>query len=513
MPGPLNVNQKKSFDVKPANQNVEKILFNHSVLDITIPENPLSKNLASILLSIIVPTYNRGDHIVHLVKSLEKIKGISFEVILMDDGSSDETPDRVRSYFQQNHRNTTFEYCYVDRELSDNFINRVGSIRNLGAMKAQGDYLLFLDSDIMFDTAILTKDLLSLIGNDIYQPFRVNLTHSQTLDVYKDDDQAEKYLNANKEAKLSWKTSIEKKNLDLTQWGASYFWLMKKESFKTVGGFKDCYTTYGWEDTDFILRARDHERNLIPLEAPVLHLNAENMFVEYSDDNIDRKIKLAEGAEILFHNNLDSLSFRCLYYGLIRAYIMYKGLSSFFDSPLKSEYLELLNYDAFLRLVNVDLGYSLVKFNFKESHLVNSHKEFLNNLLKEKIKLGKVLIISERVSLLPTILFLEPKLEVSEIKSIILQSGANYLDDLINFKDLIGWRFKSALLKNYRIKSSHLELSLPNKNKEIINHPLKFDSLIIITSSDRIDPVRIESLDKNTQVFNLKTIQFDNLNS
>lgn len=93
------------------------------------------------MLSILIPTFNRD--CTHLVQSLKKqadhISGLQYEVLVVDDASTDEQTKRANRIISQ------WANCAVE-ELPQN-IGRA-SIRNLLAKKAQYAYLLFLDSDV-----------------------------------------------------------------------------------------------------------------------------------------------------------------------------------------------------------------------------------------------------------------------------------------------------------------------------------------------------------------------------
>jgi glycosyltransferase involved in cell wall biosynthesis len=90
-------------------------------------------------LSVVIPTYNRAEKV---RKTVESVLGQSFtdlEVIVVDDGSSDETGqtlerafgDRIRYYFQSNQG--------------------VSVARNKGIAEAKGDWIAFLDSDDVWE--------------------------------------------------------------------------------------------------------------------------------------------------------------------------------------------------------------------------------------------------------------------------------------------------------------------------------------------------------------------------
>lgn len=84
--------------------------------------------------SIIIPTYNNARFVVQAVESALAQTYPDFEVIVVDDGSTDETREALAAYHQQ------IRYLYQE--------NRGPSAaRNAGFRASQGDFVLFLDSD------------------------------------------------------------------------------------------------------------------------------------------------------------------------------------------------------------------------------------------------------------------------------------------------------------------------------------------------------------------------------
>ncbi len=87
------------------------------------------------LFSIIIPTYNRAGLIVKTIKSAINQDFKSFEVIVIDDGSTDNTKELIG---ELNYSNLQY-FCIENSER--------GAARNFGATKAKGKFLYFLDSD------------------------------------------------------------------------------------------------------------------------------------------------------------------------------------------------------------------------------------------------------------------------------------------------------------------------------------------------------------------------------
>ena len=56
-------------------------------------------NSKEILISIIVPTYNRKELVIKLIDSLSNQKNKNFEIIVIDDGSTDDTYNILKNCF------------------------------------------------------------------------------------------------------------------------------------------------------------------------------------------------------------------------------------------------------------------------------------------------------------------------------------------------------------------------------------------------------------------------------
>jgi glycosyltransferase involved in cell wall biosynthesis len=93
------------------------------------------------LFSIIVPSYNRADEIKELLSSIEQLDfpEEKFEVIISDDGSSDNTAQIVKQF--QMNGNCNIKYYHQQNK-------GPGAARNLGMEKAEGDFFVFVDSDV-----------------------------------------------------------------------------------------------------------------------------------------------------------------------------------------------------------------------------------------------------------------------------------------------------------------------------------------------------------------------------
>ena len=119
-----------------------------------------------IFFSIITPTYNRGERIADVIESIEKQEFLNWELIIIDDGSKDNTKEVVLRYSKKNNR---IKYIYQS--------NQERSVaRNTGISAAKGDYICFLDSDDYFLPSHLKALASHIETNPEKQFFYTNLT-------------------------------------------------------------------------------------------------------------------------------------------------------------------------------------------------------------------------------------------------------------------------------------------------------------------------------------------------
>lgn len=111
-----------------------------------------SKN---IFISVIIPVYNCENYIENCVESILTQKGKDYEVILINDGSTDNSSNICKSI--QKKCNNVFLYEQKNKGVS--------SARNLGIKKAKGKYITFIDSDDYIDSNYF-EEVHRIIKND-----------------------------------------------------------------------------------------------------------------------------------------------------------------------------------------------------------------------------------------------------------------------------------------------------------------------------------------------------------
>lgn len=103
-------------------------------------------------ISVIVPIYNSEKYLDNCISSVLNQSYENFELILVNDGSTDKSLLICEKYRAMDYR-----IKVLDKENGG-----VSSARNLGIRKASGDYILFLDSDDWYDELFIESFILYL---------------------------------------------------------------------------------------------------------------------------------------------------------------------------------------------------------------------------------------------------------------------------------------------------------------------------------------------------------------
>lgn len=117
------------------------------------------------ILSIIIPVYNKEKYIRHSLESILLGKDLDFEVIVVNDGSTDSSLSIIKS-FLSDKRVSLFSI--------DN--HGVSYARNLGLQQAKGKYILFIDSDDFISKSYLRKWTIIIKNNPRIDLFIGGLT-------------------------------------------------------------------------------------------------------------------------------------------------------------------------------------------------------------------------------------------------------------------------------------------------------------------------------------------------
>ncbi len=115
----------------------------------------MSNETSQIKFSIITPVYNRPGELTELLESLAKQTFKDFEVLIVEDGSTEKSDTVVEQYKDQ----LNIQYYYKEN-------TGPGISRNYGCERATGNYFLFFDSDCIIPANYF--DIISTFLNNTY---------------------------------------------------------------------------------------------------------------------------------------------------------------------------------------------------------------------------------------------------------------------------------------------------------------------------------------------------------
>jgi glycosyltransferase involved in cell wall biosynthesis len=106
---------------------------------------------ASPKVSIIMPTYNRAKFIIEAIQSIRDQTYSNWQLIIVDDGSNDNTEELVAGLKEER-----IDFIKAGR------IGIGGKIKNIGLQRVTGELISFLDSDDLWETTKLEKQIHAL---------------------------------------------------------------------------------------------------------------------------------------------------------------------------------------------------------------------------------------------------------------------------------------------------------------------------------------------------------------
>ena len=221
------------------------------------------------LVSVVIPTYNRGHLIERAVNSALKQTYQYIEVIVVDDGSTDNTKDVMKQL-------TNERVKYIREEKNRGACHA----RNLGIQASQGEFVSFLDSDDFWSDDKLEEELKYL--------------YSKKADIVVCNFWMERSGNKKKKIEKYKGETLEYKDLLFKNCVTTGAMLIKKEILEEVDGFDELMPRY--QDWDLILRIAKYYP-IFYLDKPLLTLCFQENSITHSTSYekkyfaIDRLIK------------------------------------------------------------------------------------------------------------------------------------------------------------------------------------------------------------------------------
>lgn len=107
-----------------------------------------SDNIEKIKVSVIMLTYQRAELIMESIKSLLEQSFEDYELLVIDDGSTDSTKELI-----ENIKDTRVRYFFFEHT------GKISSLRNFGLTNSKGEYIAFFDSDDLWIKDKLKKQV------------------------------------------------------------------------------------------------------------------------------------------------------------------------------------------------------------------------------------------------------------------------------------------------------------------------------------------------------------------
>ncbi|TAF80559.1 MAG: glycosyltransferase [Curvibacter sp.] len=212
------------------------------------------------LISIVITTYNRSDALAQVLAALEQQSDRRFEVVVADDGSSQEHLSHAISI----QRAVSFPVTYV---WHPDVGFTASKVRNLGIARAAGTYVILLDGDCVPEVDFVARHRMLAEYGCFVNGSRVLLSKDFTALVL-----AEKAELLNQSM---WQWVARKLKGESSKWGgklrlpdmflrrqAAFKWKgirscnmsLHKADYIAVNGFDETFVGWGHEDADFVLR-------------------------------------------------------------------------------------------------------------------------------------------------------------------------------------------------------------------------------------------------------------------
>jgi GT2 family glycosyltransferase len=206
-------------------------------------------------LSIIIVSYRGWKPLRECLNSLAFVRGASifkYEVIIVDNDSDDGSIDEFKSDYP--------DFIFISNKVNGGFANGC----NLGSTSAKGDYFLFLNPDTVASESEVAKLLVRAKENPGHfitscRQVNINGKESKAFGLFPGfgtltgiERAIYKILNRKK---IATKTE-EKNNIITPDWVSGSVMMIKKETFRKIGGFDEDFWMY-YEDTDICRRARN----------------------------------------------------------------------------------------------------------------------------------------------------------------------------------------------------------------------------------------------------------------
>ena len=198
----------------------------------------------SLLVSVVIPTWNRKDTLAHVLPKLanQTLAADRYEILVCDSGSTDGTQEMVRSLALPHIR-----------LVNNTRGNSRSGARNSGILAAQGELILFTDADILPDENLLQQhvDMHAKHGNAAVVGLEVQVDHLAEYEAVRMNPyDFGRHMHGRTEKQMSW--------LFFLTGNAS----ADRKALMEIGLFDENFSAYGHEDLELGYRLRKSGRRI-----------------------------------------------------------------------------------------------------------------------------------------------------------------------------------------------------------------------------------------------------------
>lgn len=222
-------------------------------------------------VSIVLPTYNRGDMLVNTLPKILNQTYENFELLIVDDGSTDNTKEVLKLFADDRIK-------YIELEQNGG----QSKARNIGIQNASYNYIAFADSDDFWNETKLEVQMDRLL-----REFASGFCYCAY--TYHREDESELVVPRKNIAKVRKEGYIYPELLRRNLVGAPSL-VVKKECIDTIGGFNEALDCL--EDWEFALRlARNYHASFCPEVLFDVYENSDQVSKKTRDEG-DKAMKL-----------------------------------------------------------------------------------------------------------------------------------------------------------------------------------------------------------------------------
>jgi glycosyltransferase involved in cell wall biosynthesis len=229
------------------------------------------------LVSVVLPTYNRAHFLSDALRSIYQQTHRPIELIVVDDGSTDDTAELVESFIEDTHGDEEFEVRYFYQSN-----HGAPTARNRGLVDSRGEFIQFMDSDdilhpqkLEIQTQILEK--------------HPELDHTWSDFQLANEEEFEPYTSAHR---VQYDSDEVAHDLNVRSRTPSEVWsgLYRRRACRQIGPWNE--TLERWQDVEYNFRfdclSPNTARSGVELYKMRFHDTGRILDARYQGDGIDK---------------------------------------------------------------------------------------------------------------------------------------------------------------------------------------------------------------------------------